>query len=314
MPQTLPQTIGDYAVLPINLPATSSYSVQATHHVYLRLHNPKVPTGADERSLFLVNVPIDSTSSHFRAIINTLVGAGRFESISFERERRQPKSSQLALIETQSPGNKKRKREQGSDVLPSTQVELPALWDRDTHRSGSTAVMVMVDSKSVEATLKAVKKLHKSGKYPTWGEGPDGATVNGEALGSKRYLMHHNLRYPDKAELQASIDSFMAAFNSVEEAKIREAKRARNMPDEDGFVTVTRGGRTGPARREDAEEARRKELEKEEEKRSSMSDFYRFQGRERRKKEQAELVKQFEEDRMRVEKMKAERRGRFRPE
>ena len=56
------------------------------------------------------------------------------------------------------------------------------------------------------------------------------------------------------------------------------------------------------------------DAEKEEAKRKSMGDFYRFQGRERRKEEQGELIKRFEEDRKRVEGMKNSRRGRFVPE
>jgi ribosomal RNA-processing protein 7 len=106
----------------------------------------------------------------------------------------------------------------------------------------------------------------------------------------------------------------MLAFNESEEAAAREAKRARNVADEDGFVTVTRGGRVGPARKEEAEEARRRELEKEEKKRKAMGDFYRFQGRERRKEEQGELLKRFEEDRKKIEEMRKEKRGRFKPE
>lgn len=197
--------------------------------------------------------------------------------------------------------------------MPSASIELPAVWDRELHKSGSTAVVVLADRKMVESVLKAVKKVHKSGDHPVWGMTPEGKPVKAPALGSARYLMHQKLRFPDKAELQASVDAYMAAFNSKEEAAAREAKRVRNEPDEDGFITVTRGGRTGPARKEEAEEARRKELEKEEEKRKSMGDFYRFQGRERRKEEQKELVRQFEEDRKRVEELKAQR-GKFRPE
>jgi ribosomal RNA-processing protein 7 len=53
--------------------------------------------------------------------------------------------------------------------------------------------------------------------------------------------------------------------------------------------------------------------EKERKKREEMGDFYRFQTREKRKAEQGELLKRFEEDRRRVEAMK-EKRGRFRPE
>jgi ribosomal RNA-processing protein 7 len=174
--------------------------------------------------------------------------------------------------------------------------------------------VVLVDEKSVESALKAIRKLHKSksgaDKYPVWGSGTEGKIP---ALGSARYLNHHKLRYPDMAVLQKNVDAFMTAWNYQEEEKARLAKKQRNVPDEDGFVTVAKGGRTGPARREDVERKQAELDEKERKKREEMGDFYRFQMRERRKAEQGELVKQFEEDKKRVEVMK-EKRGRFRPE
>jgi ribosomal RNA-processing protein 7 len=307
----LPPSLGEYVILPIFIPPLPSFPVKATHCLYIKHHEPKIPTPSDVRSLFLVNVPIDSTETHFRAIFTTLVGAGRFESIIFENERRP--STPTTVVETTMKKDKNLKRKRGIEgkSMESTVCQLPKVWDRDLHRSGSTAVVVMVDQKSVEATLKAIRKVHKSGAYPIWGAGVEEKVPK---LGSQRYLAHHTLRYPDKAVLQASVDAFMTEFNRREEEAARVAKRLRNVPDEDGFVTVTRGGRTGPARREEAEEARRKEAEKEERKKKSMGDFYRFQGRERRKEEQGELVRRFEEDRKRVENMRKERKGRFRPE
>ncbi|EHK99940.1 putative Ribosomal RNA-processing protein 7 [Glarea lozoyensis 74030] len=108
-----------------------------------------------------------------------------------------------------------------------------------------------------------------------------------------------------------NVDAYMTVFNSKEEQKKREDARKRNMPDEDGFVTVTRGGRTGPARREDVEEKRIEMEAREEKKRKELEGkgFYRFQVREKRKQEQGELIKQFEEDKRRIEKLR-EIRGR----
>ncbi|RDW81935.1 hypothetical protein BP6252_03047 [Coleophoma cylindrospora] len=304
----IPSTIADYAVLPIAIPPTPAYQVKTTHHVYVRPHAPKLPTVDDSRSLFLVNVPVDSTSPHFRAVFASLVGAGRFESITFENERKNAPSSAVLAIE--ATRGKKRKRASEADVELDT--GLPPTWDRALHKSGSTAVAVFADEKSAEAVLKAIKKLHKSGKgaFPVWGEG---LTEKVPKLGSHRYLTHHKMQYPDPDLLRASVDAYMMEFNRKEEEASQKAKRMRNVPDEDGFVTVTRGGRSGPARRDDAETKRLELEEKEEKKRKEMGDFYRFQLRERRKEEQGELVKRFEEDRKRVDAMK-EKRGKFRPE
>jgi ribosomal RNA-processing protein 7 len=305
--------IGDYTVLHLAIPPTAAYPIAVKHTLYLRPHEPKIPTEDDLQSLFVVNVPIDSTPAHFRALFTSLIGAGRFESISFEHEKRDGPTPGQVLHVVPKKG-KKRKRAANEDTVDAG-PELPPIWDRDLRKSGSTAVVVLVDQKSVESVLKSVRKLHKSSskdKWPVWGEGIEHKVP---ILGSARYLAHHKMRYPDKAALQTNVDTFMTNWNRKEEDKVRLAKRQRNVPDEDGFVMVTRGGRTGPARMQDAE-AKRLEMEEKEKKRKeelSEKPFYRFQMREIGKQEQAELVKQFEEDKKRLMGMK-EKRGKFRPE
>jgi ribosomal RNA-processing protein 7 len=306
--------IDDYTILPLSLPPTSAYPTLASHTLYLRPHAPKIPTESDSRSLFFVNVPADSTVAHLKAVFAILIGAGRVEDVQFEHEKRPSTPAEKQVVEAGNKKDKNKKRKRGEEYIGDVNTELPQIWDRYLRRSGSTAIVVLVDAKSVESALKAVRKLHKSKskveKWPVWGAGVEGKVP---ALGSARYLAHHKMRYPDTAVLQKNVDAFMTAWNYMEEEKARLAKKQRSVPDEDGFVTVTKGGRTGPARREEVEK-KQAELEgKERKKRDGMGDFYRFQVRERRKAEQGELVRQFEEDKKRVEAMK-EKRGRFRPE
>ncbi|KAE8452728.1 hypothetical protein EG329_013000 [Mollisiaceae sp. DMI_Dod_QoI] len=320
--------IGDYTILTLTIPQTPAYPKPTTHTIYIRPHTPKIPTPDDARSLFLVNIPIDSTVAHLRAVFSSLLGAGKFESCSFEHEKRSSTNEGILVQKAASAaGSKKRKRNQASngEVEAGETVELPQIWDRELRRSGSTAVVVLVDEKSVELTLKTIRKLHKKaskskGKekekggedhWPIWGKGvPESEKITG----SQRYALHNKLRFPDANELQRNVDAFMTAFNAREEEKAQSAKRARNMPDEDGFITVTRGGRTGPARAEEVERKRLEMEEKEKKKRDEMGDFYRFQMREKRKEIQGEMVKRFEEDRRKVEALKAGRRGKFVPE
>jgi ribosomal RNA-processing protein 7 len=122
------------------------------------------------------------------------------------------------------------------------------------------------------------------------------------------YLNHHALRFPPTTTLQASIDAYMTAFASQEASRARLLTRQRAEPDEDGFVTVTRGGRMGPARQEEAQE----KADAQKEKQKGKEDFYRFQMREKRKEKANELLKGFEEDRKKVEAMKM-KRNKFRP-
>ncbi|KAG9235113.1 ribosomal RNA-processing protein 7-domain-containing protein [Amylocarpus encephaloides] len=306
---TMVSTIKSYTILPIIIPSTPAFSKATTHTLYLQPHTPKIPTEADSRSLFLVNVPVDSTAVHLRGIFANLLGAvGRVDDVLLDGEKNRTTSP--ALIAPAPVPSKKRKRVQENANLELDDA-LPEIWDRSLHRSGSTAIVVFVDTRSAEAVLKAITKIHKSeksGQWPTWGAGIKDKVPT---LGSARYANHHTLRYPDTQTLQMNVDAFMTVFNAREETKKLEDGKRRNMPDEDGFVTVTRGGRIGPARREDAEEKRKEMEEREEKKRMDRESegFYRFQVREKRKKEQGELIKQFEEDKRRVEKLR-EVRGR----
>lgn len=122
------------------------------------------------------------------------------------------------------------------------------------------------------------------------------------------YLTHHKLRYPAAAVLQANVDAYMVHFADQEAARAKLLARQRAVPDEDGFVTVVRGGRAGPARQEEAQE----KAEKQKEKSVGKEDFYRFQMREKRKERAGELLKGFEEDRRKVDEMR-KRRNKFKP-
>ncbi|KAI1186171.1 ribosomal RNA-processing protein 7-domain-containing protein [Nemania serpens] len=308
-----PASSEDFSTLPITIPPLPSYPVHATHYIYMRRNAPKIATPNDSRSLYLANVPADSTEAHFRALFSSLVGAGRFESITFDQDRNSAKAShEPAQAERLAKHHKKRKREDEElqHRREEEAAELPATWTRDLHRSGSSAIALLADEKSVDSVLKAVGKLKKSKKYPTWGEG---VKVDTPAFGAQWLKGHNKLSYPGNDVVQAVVDAYFTVFNRKEEEAQQLAKRLRNEPDEDGFVMVTRGGRNAPARRDEAEEAKQKMLDKQQKKKDETQDFYRFQLRERRKAEQMELLRKFDEDRKKVQAMR-EKRGKFRPE
>ncbi len=356
---SIPKAIGDFAVLPVQLPQLPSLPLPtpATHYFYVRRHAPKVRSDDDDRRLFLANVPVDSTPEHFRALFAGLVGPGRFESVSFEDEwRRRGRSGgddadkededsededgndddseddEIDGEEDALPRDavrladlrlRKRKRDGGdaddrrSRLRASSgdlrrQAALPPTWPRRVRRSGSTAVAQFADAKSVDVVLKAVAKVHRTGVPPVW---PSPAASPATSLGPPWLAAHNRMAYPSRAALRTSVDAFFELYNQQEAAAAALARRLRNVPDEDGFVTVTRasGGRMAPARQEEAVQARAKQLAKQERQRTDLTSFYRFQLRERKKEEQAELQRQFQEDRQRVDAMR-EKRGKFKPE
>lgn len=296
--------VNDFLVLPLHVPALQSYAKESTHHLYLRANTPKVPTENTPRELFAVNIPIDATEKHIRDLFAKQLGGVRVESVAFEGARvGKGISAPVAPVQQ----SKKRKRDTDGEATADEVGLLPEVWDRELHRSGGTAVLTFVDRASAELALKEIKKALKSKKSIHW------AADKGVApsLGSSRYLTHHEMRYPDHSQLQASVDAFMAVFTAKEAARTAALAKLRAEPDEDGFITVTRGGRTG-AGREDEAKAKDEELKKREKNRIK-EDFYRFQVREKKKEQAQDLVKGYQEDQRRVEEMKR-RKGNFRPE
>ncbi|KAI9372035.1 ribosomal RNA-processing protein 7-domain-containing protein [Aspergillus egyptiacus] len=305
--------IAGYTSLPLQLPPTSSFPTPATHYLYLRPHEPRIPDADTPRSLFLVNIPIDTTEAHLRHLFGTQLSAGRVERVEFESVRTGKKSSaaQVALLQANVTKSKKRKRVTADELEEKLdQISLPSTWDRQLHHSGTHAVVVFVDKASLEASLKAARKAaRKSGSGAiTWGEGLDESRV--PALGLQRYVAHQRACYPSRADLLRTVNEFMIVFSDVAEARKREAARRAAEPDEDGFVTVTSGPRLTSAAGE--EEAKRL-VEKQKKREEGFGDFYRFQSREKRKERQIELLKKFDEDKKKLAEMKM-RKGKIRPE
>ncbi|KAM0719748.1 hypothetical protein Q7P37_003881 [Cladosporium fusiforme] len=303
-------TVNDFVVVPLRFPALPSFPKETTHHLYVRANAPKVPTPDTPQELFLVNVPSDATETHIRSLFAEQLGGGRIESVAFEGAR-----VGKGITAPVAPARKKRKRDNDGEAAGEGAEEakevgsLPATHDREVHRSGSTAVATFVDKASAELALKEAKRAAKTGKPIAWAAA--GLESRLPPLGSARYLSHHKLRYPSRHALQESIDAFMTALSAQEVARARAQARMRSQPDEDGFITVGRGGK-GDAAREEAARIKGEELAKRQ-KKMIGEDFYRFQVREKKKDEAKDLVKAFEEDQRRVEELR-KRRGKARPE
>jgi len=129
-------------------------------------------------------------------------------------------------------------------------------------------------------------------------------------------------RHISRSKLMELCDEAMAAFETQETLQEENAKRLAEEPDEDGFITVTSKSSTPSfGITNDLEEevhTRRGKSSKRNRKRKAgnsgadeLTDFYRFQLKDQRKKEVIDLKQRFEEDLKKVKQMKEERK--FRP-
>ncbi|KAI9835408.1 MAG: hypothetical protein M1819_002326 [Sarea resinae] len=311
--------ISSYLILPLTLPPLPSLPASKaqtiTHHIYLRPHTPKIPTPSTSRTLFLTNLPIDTTEPHLRSLFANELGGARTEEVSFEgrRSTSKPAIAPPEASTTTLKKQKKRKRGTSSDDVDISEIDLdaeaplPELWDRELRRSGSTAVVVFVDRTSMESALKNIRKIRKRGTRIVWSEKALGIEDKIPPLGSHRYSTHASLLHPSHTALFDATSTYLTLFTRLEAQRAAALALSRSVPDEDGFTTVTRGGRVGPARQEEALEKALQQKEKEERGRASRGDFYRFQIREKQKARAGELVRRFEEDRRKVEDMRRKR-------
>ncbi|KAI8933511.1 hypothetical protein NX059_009248 [Plenodomus lindquistii] len=308
-----------FIILPLTLPTLPGLpasAANAKHYLYIKPHAPSIPTPDADRSLFIANVPIDASEKGLRALFSEQLGGAMVERVEFDgcvpagvlRKKVKIKGGREDNVNANGDGNaKKRKREAEQDMLAEGIIEdadsaLPKVWGAAVKRSGSGAVVVFVDRKSCRGAMGRVREIVKEGVEVRW--------EMGEGVGVDRYKLHTTLTHPPPSTLQSSTNAYLTAFSALESLRSRSRTRSRTVPDEDGFITVTRGGRSGPARLEEAE---KKKAELDERRKGVVKDdFYRFQNRERRKEREGELRRRFEEDRRRVGVLRG--RGVGRPE
>ncbi|XP_032972730.1 ribosomal RNA-processing protein 7 homolog A [Rhinolophus ferrumequinum] len=129
--------------------------------------------------------------------------------------------------------------------------------------------------------------------------------------GIQKWISDYTDSVLDPEALRAEVDSFMEAYDkriAEEEAK---AKEEDGVPDEEGWVKVTRRGRRPVLPRTEAASLRVLEREKRKRARKELLNFYAWQHRETKMEHLAQLRKKFEEDKQRIELMRAQRK--FRP-
>lgn len=321
-PIAVPSKINDLAVLPVTFAATSAFPHAATHYLYIR---PDAPKDADEislenqRSLFIANVPVTSSEVEFRRLFKNLNSQALVDSVVFaSAERHTTKLAvtgdviiqgtkigvPISTIRGASQSRKRKRAQVDEDELVRQKLEemdVPSTWGRGVWESGSSVVIRFVDPEARAVAWKAVVRASREGKGVRWP-----ASDEEGALGLARYKQHHALTYPQGSVLQSKVNAFLTHYTTLESLRNQQLAKLRNVPDDDGFITVTRGGRTGAGRIEDAQAAQAR-LKEREGKRIGK-DFYRFQTREEAKKREGALKRKFEEERRKVGEMRGKRK------
>ncbi|RIB17489.1 ribosomal RNA-processing protein 7-domain-containing protein [Gigaspora rosea] len=269
-----------------NLSANPSSSIKhhplvSIHYCYFKSHDPRINTRDNstilpaERTLFITNLPVDTTEHHIQNIFEE---CGIIDRILFHGKKKKQKFNETA---------------ENSVLEGSRNLLIP----------GSTAHIVFKDSEGLTNALNMVQKKR------IWNIRDQDIPP----LGLKRWLQEYQKLRTDPNKLGAQVDEYMRKFEEAEQEKHKALEARRNQPDEDGFILVTGTGKrnintdgtiTVTAVKADVV----KNLKP---KNKELVDFYRFQMREAKREKLAELRKKFEDDKRKIADLKAARR--FKP-
>jgi ribosomal RNA-processing protein 7 len=186
---------------------------------------------------------------------------------------------------------------------------------------GSFAHIVFTSKKEMKRTVKAITEIMSS---DTELPGLELETIERQTLAEEQQSLTGILavaqRYRNsrisRPELMDECNAVMQAYQDEEE-QAKQQQETSKKPDEDGFVRVSYSAAAVGSKTDLDQAARRRKTSQRTRKKkavtgaSELKDFYRFQTKVESKRKLQELRERFEDDLMRVKKLKEERQ--FKP-
>ncbi|XP_006456869.1 hypothetical protein AGABI2DRAFT_188666 [Agaricus bisporus var. bisporus H97] len=317
--------ISGFTPIPITYSSISDSSV--IHYIYARIHSgskKKEKYGKeglpDGRTLFLVNVPVDATEREVGKLFKSagvvekvVFGVGSGEEVGRDEDEEDEEGEEEEEGENaetmEGDSEKPKKRRKISKEEPPKVVPLPTVPLRTLRKTGGTAHVVFLDSSSLD---RAVNSLSKPRSWPTTTEEQE------EPIGLSHYISLYDSLRPPLDAVREHADTSIEVFE-YELAKAKQKSQYRKgeaVVDEDGFTLVTRGGAYGQTlgggvavaskKFQQTGETRTRNNKKKEKREKET--FYAFQKAEKQRKEILDLKRKWEEDKAKVEKLKASRR------
>jgi len=284
-----------FTILPLEIPCKSVPSKSVTHQIFLKQHEStsESPLLPPSRTLFIMNIPVDTTVSHIRHLFRH---CGKIERIQFKCTR-----TNIGLTQELTFDEEIDESQFGSE--------------RSLLELGTVTYVVFKTEAGLERalTLKQKKRIWSDEMVNNPKEKQNKVTGDLQKMGISRYLSLIRKRQPDHQNHQMAVDKFMAEYEAAEKASSLEQASKHNQMDEDGFILVTRKGRRNTNTDGDITVTAIKsgEAKKLKPKKKELSDFYRFQMREAKRNKFVELRRKFEEDKKKIEELRAARR--FKP-
>ncbi|CAH2269321.1 ribosomal RNA-processing protein 7 homolog A [Pararge aegeria] len=129
-------------------------------------------------------------------------------------------------------------------------------------------------------------------------------------IGMKKWIQEYNNSVEQPKLLKERIETFMKEHDKKIDSEQKQEKQLEKEDDE-GWVTVTKGGKVQSFARTDKVESKIMAKEESKKKRKELKNFYTFQIRESKMKHIVSLRQKFEEDKKKIVQIKQSRR--FKP-
>ncbi|RGB31141.1 ribosomal RNA-processing protein 7-domain-containing protein [Rhizophagus diaphanus] len=299
------------------------------HYCYFKSHESRNTNNDDKdkhlppnNTLFISNLPIDSTEAHIkhlfqecgkidRIIFNEVIKDDEFLTNIVNGSDNNEGENNNGLNENESiqQGKKsKKKKKRKSNMQGGIEKNVIRNFEEGGLRKllipDSSAHIVFQNSEGLKKALKMTQKKR------IW---TIKDVVEIPSLGLSRWLQDYRLHRPGQIKLQEEVDEYMRKFEEAELERHKALEAKLNQPDEDGFIMVTRVGRRS-ANTDGTitvTAAKPEEIKNLKPKNKELTDFYRFQMRETKRNKLIDLRKKFEEDKEKIAKLKAARR--FKP-
>ena len=301
--------MNDFMIIPLSIPSFTklekgsispfkhtvsvscdSLSEELCHYVFVRPHESKKSNDLypKDKNLFMVNLPIDTTIPHLQRLFRH---CGTISRVEFHRDQ---------MVEEFKDFN-------------------PISSHLNLHKSASNAHVIVENEDAIHRvmTMKSRKRMWTTSSHNENNENETEIKDEDQIIpfGIVKWIQNYLHSIPETQILQESVDKELLEFEEYEYEMKKEALAKRNVPDADGFITVTRArGRRNTNKDEKGASVvavSQKQVANLKPKNKELPDFYRFQMRENKRNQLADLRQKFELDKKRIEELK--RRRKFKP-
>ncbi|KAJ2362836.1 hypothetical protein H4S02_011275 [Coemansia sp. RSA 2611] len=290
--------LSGYKVLPVQISGGAS-----THYLYFKQHTSKRedPLLPSSRTIYISNVPADATERDLRRLFQGVARVARVvfhSSVGQDAVKVAAATAQATseMARTSSKGTKGKPKAKATAEAAKAQQVAPLL------SSGGSAHVVLLEDVELGAVLGMKAGVRE------W----DIENSHGLA----RHMLDYGAARPAAADVRADVDAFMARFEEAQYERERMLEQQQNVADADGFIPVVRrarGGKntdgTASVTAMSTDEAREAGATRKEP--ATFANLYRFQARERKRDQLADLRRKFEEDKEKIARMRQARQ--FRP-